>query len=89
MALGADRTAVLRMVLGQGMRVALAGLALGVIATLGLSQVLAGFLYDMEPNDPATLLMVGAVLVLVSAAACLGPARRATVVDPVTVLKAE
>ncbi len=89
MALGADRAAVLRMVLSQGMRVAMAGVALGMIATLGLSRVLGGFLYDMEPNDPATLLIVGAVLVLVSAAACLAPARSATAVDLVMVLKAE
>ena len=44
---------------------------------------------ESEPNDPATLLAVGGVLVLVSAGACLAPARRATAVDPVTVLKAE
>ncbi len=89
MALGADRAAVLRMVLTQGMRVSMTGLAFGMIATLGLSRVLSGFLYDMEPYDPATLLMVGAVLALVSAVACLAPARRATAVDPVAVLKAE
>ena len=45
--------------------------------------------YGVEPHDPATLLMVGAVLVLVSAAACMAPARRATAIDPVSVLKAE
>lgn len=89
MALGANRGHLLRMVLGQGMRVAIAGLAFGMIATLLLTRVLAGFLYGVEPNDPATLLVVGAALVLVSAAACLAPARTATAVDPVTVLKAE
>ena len=89
MALGADRAGVLRMVLGQGMRLSLAGLTVGMIAALLSTRVLAGFLYGVEPNDPATLLMVGAVLVLVSAGACLAPARRATAIDPVTVLKAE
>ncbi len=89
MALGAHRAGVLRMVLGQGMRVSMAGLALGMIATLWFTRVLESFLYGVEPNDPATLLVVGAVLVLVSAAACLAPAQRATAVDPVTVLKAE
>ena len=89
MALGADRAGVLRMVLGQGMRLAMAGLAMGMIAVLLSTRLLAGFLYGVEPNDPATLLMVSAVLVLVSAAACLAPARRATAVDPVSVLKAE
>ena len=89
MALGADRARVLRMVLSQGMRVSMAGLTLGMIATLFLARVLTSLLYGVEPNDPATLLMVGTVLVLVSAAACLAPARRATAVDLVTVLKAE
>ena len=89
MALGARPGSVLRMVLSQGMRLSMAGLALGMIATLLFTRVLTGLLYQVEPNDPATLLMVGAVLVLVSAAACLAPARKATAVDPVTVLKAE
>ena len=88
-ALGADRAGVLRMVLGQGMRLSLAGLAAGMIAALFFTRLLAGFLYGVEPNDPATLLMVGAVLIVVSAAACLVPARRATAVDPVKVLRAE
>jgi ABC-type lipoprotein release transport system permease subunit len=57
--------------------------------TLFLTRALTGLLYGVEPNDPATLLLVGAVLVLVSAAACLMPAYRAISVDPVTVLKAE
>ena len=89
MALGADRAGVLRLVLTQGMRLAMTGLGLGMIATLFFTRTLAGFLYGVEPNDPATLLMVGAVLVVVSTAACLAPARRATAVDPVSVLKAE
>ena len=89
MALGADRTAVLRMVLSQGMRVAMTGLALGMLATLGLTRVLAGFLYDMEPYDSVTLLGVATVLILVSAAVCLAPAIRATTVDPVRALKGD
>ena len=89
MALGAHRTGVLRLVLAQGMRVSLAGLVLGVIAALVFARVLADLLYEVEPNDPATLVMVAAVLLLVSGAACLAPALRASGVDPVTVLKAE
>ena len=89
LALGADRAGVLGMVLSQGMRLSMTGLVVGMIATLLSARVLAGFLYGVEPNDPATLLLVGAVLVFVSAAACLAPARRATAVNPVTVLKAE
>ncbi len=55
-------------------RLSMGGLVVGMIATVWFTRVLAGFLYDVEPNDPATLLMVGAVLILVSAAACLAPA---------------
>jgi len=80
---------VLRMVLGKGMRLSIAGLVLGMVATLLSTRVLAGFLYGVEPNDPMTLLMVGAVFILVSAVACLAPACRATGVDPVSVLRAE
>ena len=89
MALGADRRSVLLLVLAQGLRVSLVGLALGVTGTLALSRVLASFLYDMEPYDPVTLFGVAAVLVGVSALACFVPARRATAVDPVRVLQAE
>ena len=77
------------MVFGRGMRLTMAGLATGMIGTLLLSRTLTNLLYGVEPNDPATLLLVGAVLVLVSAAACLVPAFRAISVDPVAVLKAE
>jgi len=73
----------------RGMRLSLAGLAVGMIAALLSTRVLASYLYGVEPNDPATLLMVAAVLILVSGAACLAPARTATAVDPVSVLKAE
>jgi ABC-type antimicrobial peptide transport system permease subunit len=89
MALGADRSSVLYMVMRQGMRVSLIGLALGLVGTLALTRVLASFLFDMQPWDPPTLLGVAVVLLLVSAAACFAPARRATAVDPVKVLQAE
>lgn len=88
-ALGADRGSVLRMVLAQGLKVAGAGLALGIAGTLAMSGVLEAFLYGMEPYDPLTLAGVALVLILVSAVACLAPARRATAVDPVRVLGAE
>ena len=89
MALGAQRSGVLRLVLRQGMTVALIGLGFGLVGTFWSTRVLSGFLYGVEPNDPLTLIGVTAVLVLVSVAACLIPARRATTVDPVQVLKAE
>lgn len=89
MALGANREDVLRMVLVHGLRLSMAGLAVGLVATLFLARALRGFLYEVEPHDPATLLLVVAVLLIVSATASLVPARRATSVDPVTVLKSE
>jgi predicted permease len=89
MALGADRAGVLRLVLKQGMGLATAGLAVGVVATISSTRLLASFLYGVRPNDPGTLLMTAAALLLVSAVACLAPARKATSVDPVRVLRAE
>jgi predicted permease len=89
MALGASRAGVLRMVMGQGMGLALAGFGVGMVATLASARAIDGFLFGVEPNDPATLAAVGAALVLVAALASLGPARRATAVDPITVLRSE
>jgi putative ABC transport system permease protein len=88
-ALGADRGSVIRMVLSQGLRVSAVGLAIGIAGTMALSRVLRSFLYGVAPYDPLTLTGVAVVLMLVSAAACLAPARRATAVDPVRVLSAE
>ena len=89
MALGAARGGVLWMVLRQGMQVSGIGLVLGIAAALGATRVLSGFLYEVEPTDPLTLAGVALVLLLVSAAACVVPARRATGVNPVEVLRAE
>jgi predicted permease len=89
MALGADRASVLRMVMRQGIRLSVVGLAFGLAGTLALTRVLASFLFDMQPYDPATLLGMAAILLLVCAAACFAPARRATAVDPAKVLQAE
>jgi putative ABC transport system permease protein len=89
MALGADRASVLRMVMRQGMRLSAVGLALGLIGTLALTRVLASFLFGMQPYDPPTLLGMAIILLLVCAAACFAPARKATAVDPVRVLQAD
>jgi predicted permease len=88
-ALGADRTGVMRMVFGRGMRLTMAGVSIGMVGTFFFTRALTGLLYGVEPNDPATLLVIGVTLVVVSAAACLAPAARAISLDPVTVLKAE
>jgi putative ABC transport system permease protein len=89
MALGAARDGVLWMVLRQGMQVLGIGLVFGIALALGATRVLSGFLYEVEPTDPLTLAGVALVLLLVSAAACVLPARRATGVNPVEVLRAE
>jgi len=89
MALGADRSSVLRMVMRQGMSLSAIGLALGLLGSLAMSRVLVSFLFDVRPWDPATLLAAAVVLLLVCAVACFAPAQRATAVDPVKVLQAE
>lgn len=89
MALGANRSSVLWMVMRQGMHLSAIGLALGLLGSLAMSRVLASFLFGTQPWDPPTLLGMAVILLLVCAAACFAPARRATAVDPVKVLQAE
>ena len=89
MALGADRADVLRMVLAQGLWVCGGGLTIGILIALLTTRLLSELLYEVNPNDPISFLLGTAVFILVSALACLGPARRATAVDPAIVLQAE
>jgi putative ABC transport system permease protein len=89
MALGAKRSDVLKMVLRQGMMPVLAGLAAGAVAALAVGRSLAALLFQVSPRDPIAFTAAGAVLLLVSLAACLVPARRATRVDPTEALRCE
>jgi putative ABC transport system permease protein len=89
MALGASREAVLRMVLRQGLIVVIAGVAAGLAAAAVLTRVLAAYLYETEPTDPLTLGAVVLAFVVAGTLACLGPAWRATRVDPMVALRAE
>ena len=89
MALGATRSAVLRMVLGQGMRFALAGLAVGIAAALALTRLLQTQLFNVRPTDPPTMMAVAFFIAIVAAAACAIPANRASRVDPMVVLRDE
>jgi putative ABC transport system permease protein len=89
MALGASPQNILRLVLGQGMRLASAGLAVGLAASLALTQVLNSMLYGVSANDPLTLSAAIVLLLTVSAIACCIPARRAMRVDPVVALRHE
>jgi predicted permease len=89
LALGAGRRDVLRLILGHGLKLALGGMALGLIAALGLTRLLAGMLYGVTATDPATFAGVALLLVAVALAACFAPAWRATKVDPLAALRHE
>jgi putative ABC transport system permease protein len=89
MALGAQRRDVLRMVVGQALLLALAGIALGSAGALLVTRLMAGLLFEVRPQDPMTLVAVAAVLGIVAVAASYVPGRRATRVDPVVALRAE
>ena len=87
MALGATTTDVLKQVLLTGGRLAAMGLALGLIAALALSRLMASMLFGVKPSDPVPLGLVALLLALVALAACYIPARRATRVDPIVALR--
>ena len=89
MALGCGRFAILRMVLAKILRLTATGLAMGLVASLGLTRFLSALLYGVTPHDPATLAAAAASLAAVAALAALIPARRATRVDPVVALRHE
>jgi predicted permease len=89
LALGASPSRLRRGVMIDGLRLTAAGIALGALATLALSRLLARVVTEVSPRDPATLMVVAAVLFAAAAAACFGPARRATRVDPVEALRAQ
>jgi putative ABC transport system permease protein len=89
MALGASRSDVLRMVVRQGMRLALAGVVVGGVAAFGAAQLLRSLLFGVSPADPATFIAVAIILGFAAFAACAIPAQRATRVDPTTALRYE
>ena len=88
-ALGARRADVVRLVVGQGMRVVAVGLALGVAAAVAASRLIADLLFEATPTEPGVYAVVAAVLAVAAFAACLVPARRASRVDPIVTLRME
>jgi putative ABC transport system permease protein len=88
-ALGALKSDVLRMVLGEGLRLSLVGLAIGIAGALGLTRWLASLLFEVKPTDPLTFVIVSVVLIGVALLACYLPARRAANVDPMVALRYE
>jgi len=89
MALGADRRTVLRLVLREGLGVTLIGVSIGLAAALGLSRVMAGYVYGIKSTDPLTYAAAALLLTLVALAACFIPARRAMRVEPTRALRVE
>jgi predicted permease len=87
MALGAQRGAILRMVLRQGMKLVLIGAGFGIAASFAVTRVIASLLFDVTPTDPLTFIGAPILLLIVAIAACLVPARRATKIDPLVALR--
>lgn len=89
MAFGAGRTQILKLVVGQGMVLALVGLGIGVVSAFGITRVMTSMLVDVAPTDPLTFVTISALFLLVALVACYLPASRATRVDPMVALRNE
>ena len=89
MAVGARRGDVLRMIVAQGMRLAVLGLGVGVTGAFALTRVMASLLFEVTPTDPLTFVAVAALMIAVMLVACFIPALRAIWVDPMQALRYE
>jgi predicted permease len=89
MALGAGRGSVLLMVLGEGAKMALVGVAIGIVVALALTRLMATMLFGVSAHDPLSFTAVAGLLIAVALVACYVPARRATKVDPLVALRYE
>ena len=89
LALGAGRSDILRLILTHGMKMAFAGVVVGLIAAFALTRLMSSMLFGVRPTDPITFVIIPCVLVSVALVACYLPARRATKVDPLNALRNE
>jgi predicted permease len=92
LALGAEKATIFRMVIGQGLQLAVVGVGIGAVATLLLGRLLTAFsrlLYGVQADNPATLVAVSSALIVSATVACYLPARRAASVEPIKALRAE
>jgi ABC-type antimicrobial peptide transport system permease subunit len=89
LALGAGRRDILRLVVSHGMKMALAGVVVGLIAAFGLTRLMSTMLFGVGPTDPVTFVVIALILIVVALLACYLPARRATKVDPLNALRSE
>jgi ABC-type antimicrobial peptide transport system permease subunit len=88
-ALGARRSRIFMMVLGQGSRLVSTGIAIGLVVAFGVTRLMTSFLYEVRSTDPATFVSVSLLLIAVALLACYMPARRAMKVDPIIALRYE
>ena len=89
LALGAQTRDVLSLIIGQGLRLVLVGLAIGLLGAFALMRVISGLLFGVTAKDPMTFIVVSVVLAVIALLACYVPARRATRVDPLEALRYE
>jgi putative ABC transport system permease protein len=89
MALGAQRADILNLVVGQGLKLTLIGVVVGVAGALAFRRFLSGLLYGVKPTDPLTLVLVSLILTAIALLASYIPARRATKEDPLAALRYE
>src|SRR5204863_4833867 len=88
-ALGAEKREVLKLVLGQGMKLALTGVTIGLIASFVMTRLMGSLLFSVSATDPVTFIAIPLILTGVALAACFVPARRAAKVDPMVALRRE